>query len=46
MIAAELIDEAGDIAEAILGEDEGYGLIKDYDNPITFFVSFQLNFFN
>ena len=40
MIAAELIDEAGDIAEAILGEDEGYGQIIDYDIPITYVMSF------
>lgn len=44
MIAAELIDEAGDIAEAILGEDEGYGQIKDYDIPITYIMSFRLDF--
>ena len=44
MIAAELIDEAGDIAEAILGEDEGYGQIKDNDILITYVMSFQLDF--
>ena len=42
LIAAELIDEAGDIAEAILGEDEGYGQILAYDNPITYVMSFQI----